>query len=217
MRYRLVAFDMEGTLTADPTLWEIMHRKLGTWESHGLRYWESFCAGELPYDEFAAMDVAVWKGAPEGLLAEAAGEVALMPGCAELLAGLRQRGAAAIIISNGLACLAERFAREHGVARVFANRHHARGGALTGGLDILVPYESKGEALARAMEELGVSAKETAAVGDGGSDAAMFAVAGLGVAFRPSDPRALEYADHVVEDGDLGEVARILLGEHSDD
>ncbi len=44
-KLRLVAFDMEGTLTCDPTVWELMHRRLGTWESHGLPYWERDAAG----------------------------------------------------------------------------------------------------------------------------------------------------------------------------
>ena len=212
MNLRLVAFDMEGTLTADPTLWEIMHRKLGKWESHGLVYWERYCAGEMPYDEFAALDVAVWKGAPERTLLEAAEETPLMPGCADLLDGLRSRGVACVIVSNGLACLGERLMREHSVARVYANRHRARGGTLTGEIDIRVPYVAKGQVLARAMKEFGAKPEETAAVGDGEADAAMFAAAGLGVAFRPSDPRAVAGAAHVVPTGDLLEVGRILAG-----
>ena len=48
---KLVAFDMEGCLTDDPTVWEIMHRKLNTWESHGDPYWRRYRAGEFGYDE----------------------------------------------------------------------------------------------------------------------------------------------------------------------
>jgi len=210
MGWKLVAFDMDGTLTTGRTLWEVMHRKWGTWESHGLPYWERYRAGGWPYDEFAAMDVKSWAGAPEAMLFEAADEVELMPGCEELLTGLRAAGAATAIISNGLACLGERLAARFGMARVLANRHHARQGRLTGGIDILVPYEKKGEALRKLMAELGARPEETAAVGDSRSDAAMFAVAGLGVAFRPSDHHVLNGAHHVVEAGDLRDVARLL-------
>lgn len=209
---KLVALDMEGVLTTDPTVWEIMHRRIGTWESHGLVYWERFLAGEIAYDEFARLDVAVWQGSAEALLLESVEQVPLMPGCAELLAGLRERGVMTVIISNGLDCLAGRLAREFGVSRALANRHEARDGRLTGELDIRVPYEAKGDILARLMGELGLESEETAAVGDSRSDAAMFRVSGLGIAFRPSDPDVTRDASHVVEAGDLSEVARILRG-----
>ena len=81
----LVVFDMEGTLTASPTVWELMHLKVGTWESHGLPYWERYKAGALGYDEFARLDTATWKGAPVDLLDRAVEEVPLMDGCGELL------------------------------------------------------------------------------------------------------------------------------------
>ena len=51
-RIELVALDVEGTLTSEPTIWEIMPRKLGTWESHGLVYWDRYLGGELEYDDF---------------------------------------------------------------------------------------------------------------------------------------------------------------------
>ena len=49
---KLVAFDMDGCLAADPTVWELVHRRLGTWDSHGRPYWQRFLAGGLDYDEF---------------------------------------------------------------------------------------------------------------------------------------------------------------------
>ena len=207
-----VALDMEGVLTAEPTVWEIMHRKLGTWESHGLPYWNRYRAGEIAYDAFARMDAAVWKGAPESLLLEAAAEVPLTPGCAELLDGLRERGVRTAIVSSGLLCVAKRLAGRFGVVRALANRRRAHNGRLTGELDIRVPYEDKGRILKALMAEMDVAPERAAAVGDSRSDAAMFRVVGLGVAFRPSDPHAAEAADHVVRQGDLRDVARVLRG-----
>jgi len=209
---RLVALDMEGTLTADPTVWEVMHRKLGTWESHGLVYWERYRAGEIPYDDFARMDVRVWRDAPVALLEEAAAEVPLMPGCVGVLRALHERGVMTAIISNGLLRMAERLVRECGVGRALANRAGSKDGALTGELDVRVPYEAKGEALLQLMDEVGAAPDQTAAVGDSRSDAAMFRVAGLGIAFRPSDVHVTADAHHVVEANDLSEVGSILLG-----
>jgi len=209
---RLVAFDMEGTLTHDPTVWEVMHRKLGTWESHGLKYWERYCAGEIEYDDFARLDVEVWRGTPVSLLDESVAEVPLKPGCVELLNALHERGVHTAIISNGLLRMAERLVRECGVHTALANRAHVEDGLLTGDLDILVPYEAKGTALLQLMADFSVTPEQTAAVGDSRSDGAMFAEAGLGVAFCPSDEHVARNAHHVIEVNDLREVGRILIG-----
>ena len=91
---------MEGVLSADPTVWEIMHGKLGTWDSHGRPYWERYQAGELGYDRFARMDVAVWRGAEAGLLREAAREVRWMNGCSEVLGALGEAGVTVAVPSE---------------------------------------------------------------------------------------------------------------------
>ena len=151
-----------------------MHNKVGTWQSHGLPYWESYLRGELDYDSFARMDVAAWAGAPAALLHEAAAEVDLMPGCESLLTALNAAGIAVAIVSNGLACVAERFRAEFGVRHVFANHVAIRNDLLTGDADLRTPYDDKGLVLRELVAELGLAQVEVAALGDIASDVAMF-------------------------------------------
>ena len=207
---RLVVFDMEGTLTADPTVWEIMHLKNGTWESHGLPYWEQYRAGGMHYDEFARKDVATWAGAPVARLDEAVEEVPLMPGCVALLTLLRERGVRTAIVSNGLECLGRRLVRDFGIDRVAANRRVASDGHLTGGLDLLVPHAEKGDIMRRIADELGVPLASTMAVGDGVADIAMFESAGVSVAFRAENDDVARAADHIVPDSDLRQIIPLL-------
>jgi HAD superfamily PSPase-like hydrolase len=210
-RVKLVAFDMEGCLTADPTVWEIMHRKLGTWESHGLPYWNRYRAGELEYDEFARMDVAVWRGAPADLLAAAASEVPLMRGCAELLGALSAAGIRAAVITNGLACVADRFRDAFGIEHTYANRVLVEGRRLTGGLEICVPYARKGHVLRRLARQLGLRREELAAVGDSPSDIAMLRAVRVAVAVQPCAPEVATAATHVLQDGDLRSLVPVFM------
>jgi len=203
---RLVVFDMEGTLTADPTVWELMHLKTGTWESHGRPYWEQFKAGVFGYDEFARKDVAMWRGASHELLEQAVDEVPLMTGCAELLAFLGERGVRAAIVSNGLECLARRLARAFSMACVEANCVALSDGHLTGDIDIRVPFEEKGDAFLRIAEEMDVPPSQAMAVGDGAADVQMFRLAGRSVAFRPENDRVANAAGHVVTEPDLSQL-----------
>ncbi len=196
----LVAFDIEGTLTTDPTVWEIMHRKLGTWESHGLVYWERYRRRELEYDDFARLDVGVWKDTPLSELEDAARQVPLMPGVDEVLPALTEAGLTIALISNGLTVLGRRIADEYGVEHVFANRALHSDGNLTGELDLTVPYAEKGVILEGLISRLGLSRENVAAVGDDRADIAMFRRAGISVAFRPGDPETAGEAQTVIDD-----------------
>jgi len=200
---QLVVFDMEGTLTTDPTVWELMHLKVGTWESHGLPYWEEFKASRVGYDEFARMDVATWRNAPCALLDQAVREAPLMQGCADMLGFLNERGIRTAIVSNGLECLARRLAGEFAVARVEANRAATADGHLTGDVDIRVPFDRKGETLRQIARDMNVPLAQIMAVGDGPADVAMFRLAGRSVAFGPDSRRIAASADHVILKPDL--------------
>ncbi len=207
---KLVVFDMEGTLTDLPTVWELMHLKIGTWESHGLPYWEEFKRGGMGYDEFARKDVATWRGAPTRLLDEAVHEVPLMDGCEELLRFLNERGIASAIVSNGLDRLANRLAAELPVARVAANRECVTNGNLTGELDVLVPFHAKADAMRQIASELGIEPEEIMAVGDGVADIGMFRAAGSSVAFMPENAEVAAAADCVLRDADLRNIMALF-------
>ena len=199
-RIKLLALDVEGTLTRDPTLWELMHRKIGTWESHGEVYWRQYQAGELGYDEFARKDVATWKGASAALLESSAAEVKLMPGASDFMRQIHDRGIRMVLISNGLGMLAERIATENIPAKTFANHVIVEDGRLTGELDIQVPYHEKGRILREYADALGIGKSQIAAVGDGRADIAMFECAGLSIAFRPSHQEVADAAMRVARE-----------------
>ena len=207
---RLIAFDMEGCLTDDPTVWELMHRKWGTWDSHGAPYWDSYRAGELEYDEFARMDVAAWAGAPCEMLHESVFEVPMMPGCAELFAAIRTDNTQLAIITNGLVCLAERFRCDLGVQWIYGNVAEASGPRLSGGIDLRVPFAAKGQVLMDLADRLNIDFDDVYAVGDGRADVEMFRVAGTGVAFCPGHPAVGEAADHIIKKRDLRELLPIV-------
>lgn len=187
-KLKLVAFDIEGTLTADPTVWEIMHRKLGTWESHGNPYWERFRRGEFDYDTFARMDVASWRGAPYPLLVEAASEVRIVSGCEEVLRALHRKGVVVCTISCGLDVLSRRLSEAFGIERHFANAVLHDHGTLSGDLDIRVPHRDKGRILQGLIRELGIAPERVASVGDHHVDVPMFAASGFSIAFNARDP-----------------------------
>lgn len=50
MKYKLVAFDMDGTLLAEENSWAKLHRYFGTYES-SLKNMKDYEQGKIAYDE----------------------------------------------------------------------------------------------------------------------------------------------------------------------
>ncbi len=86
-------------------------------------------------------------------------------------------------------------------------------------LEVLPEAATKGRALARVAERLGIAREAVAAVGDGENDAEMLAWAGWGMAMGNGHPAALSAADVVLppvgEDGAAVGLERYVLAERS--
>ena len=82
-------------------------------------------------------------------------------------------------------------------------------------LDVTAMLANKGEALKTLAEHLGVPLAQTAAIGDGGNDPAMFHVAGLSIAMGQAEETVKRQANVVtgsnVEDGAAGAFERFIL------
>jgi len=63
MRYKLIAFDMDGTLTEEDSCWGVLHRHFGTQEA-ARRHLKAYDRGEIDYPEFMRRDIALWKPVP---------------------------------------------------------------------------------------------------------------------------------------------------------
>lgn len=82
-------------------------------------------------------------------------------------------------------------------------------------LDVTAMQANKGEALATLAAHLGVPMEQTAAIGDGGNDPAMFHVAGLSIAMGQAEETVKRQATMVtgsnVEDGVAEAIERFIL------
>jgi len=147
---------------------------------------EAAMRGELDFAEALDARVALLKGlgadAIDRCLAE---RVKLMPGARTLVQTMKARRATAILVSGGFTRFAEPVGAQIGFDRVIANELLIADDALTGMVaKPIVDSSTKETTLLGAMAELGLSADQTMAVGDGANDLAMIGKAGLGVAYH---------------------------------
>jgi phosphoserine phosphatase len=141
--------------------------------------------GELDFAAALAERVALLRGLPESVLAEAAARIRLMPGARALVATSRAAGVRTALVSGGFTVFAEPVAAALGFERVIANRLDVAGGRIAGTVrQPLVDRDAKRAALIALAAEAGVPVAATLAVGDGANDLPMLGAAGLGVAFH---------------------------------
>jgi phosphoserine phosphatase len=141
--------------------------------------------GEIDFVGALNERVALLRGMPESVLAEAATRIRLMPGARTLIATLRGAGVKTALVSGGFTVFADRIAAELGFDRVIANRLDIAGGHLAGTVrPPIVTGATKHDTLVALAAEFGLSLAETMAVGDGANDLPMLGAAGLGIAFH---------------------------------
>ena len=160
--------------------------------------------GEL--DFAAALDarVALLEGLDERVIEQCLAErVTLMAGARALVRTMKARGGHAILVSGGFTRFAEPVAAEIGFDRAIANYLEIAHGKLTGTVrKPIVGSDTKEKTLLAALDELGIGAGESMAVGDGANDLAMIRRAGLGVAYR-AKPIVAGAAAARIDHGDL--------------
>jgi phosphoserine phosphatase len=160
--------------------------------------------GELDFEAALDARVALLAGMDEAVIDRCREErVRLMPGARTLVRTMRARGATCLLVSGGFTRFAEPVARDIGFDRVLANELLIENGRLTGQVRRpIVGAAAKREALLAAAAELGITAAEALAVGDGANDIPMIEAAGLGIAYH-AKPAARAAADAAIDRNDL--------------
>jgi phosphoserine phosphatase len=121
--------------------------------------------------------------------------VKLTEGAETLVQTMRAGGASCLLVSGGFLSFANPVAEAVGFDRVRANRLVFAGGKLSGEVgDPIIDAMAKRDALIETREQLGISAADVLAIGDGANDKLMIEEAGLGIAFR-AKPALAEVAD----------------------
>ena len=200
MRYKLIAFDMDGTLIEEDSCWGLLHRHFGTQEAarKNLRAYE---LGEIDYLEFMRRDIALWKPVPTlEQIRSVLTPHRLAPNVERVVGEIHRRGYQTVVVTGGLDVLAEEIARKLGIRYVFSNGLATdEKGRLTGEGIFQVEPRFKHEVLAGLVGELGISLHQCVAVGDSKYDANFLKHAGLGVAIG-ADSELARVADVVIRD-----------------
>ncbi|MBV9750662.1 MAG: phosphoserine phosphatase SerB [Acetobacteraceae bacterium] len=182
-RKRLLIADMDSTIVTGETLDELA-AQAGVGEQVAAITRESM-EGKLDFAQALRARVAMLRGLPLAALERTWEGVRLSPGARTLVATMRAHGARAVLVSGGFTFFTGRIAALCGFDAHQANLLLDDGTALTGAVaEPILDRDAKLTALRRWAGDLGLSHRDTLAVGDGANDLAMIQEAGLGIAYR---------------------------------
>jgi phosphoserine phosphatase len=216
-RYRLVAFDLDGTLVAHhEPIWKTLHESCGSDLTRRSAVLRAARAGELSYAEWFAADVDMLRNARvtrQDIMAVVA-PLAPTPGARELVQDLQQAGARVVVISGGVGLVVDTVFPDVRFDAVHINRlSFDAAGLLAGGSPTAYDMAHKVDGLRELAEQFAVNMADTAFVGDGPNDVAIAGVAGLSIAWGDADPGLVAASDHHVRAVHL-DALRPLLFDH---
>jgi phosphoserine phosphatase len=160
--------------------------------------------GQIAFEPALRERVALLKGLSRAMILDVlAKRITLTPGGRVLVQTMRANGAYTVLVSGGFtlftSVIAERLGfHEHRANELFFGEDARLSGLVA---EPVLCKDAKLAALKQFGEKLGLSRKETLAVGDGANDLPMLEAAGLGVAFRAKPKVAaaararIDYAD----------------------
>jgi phosphoserine phosphatase len=211
MKYKLVVFDIDGTITRHISSWRYIHEKLGLWDILAKKYQDQFLAGKISYRRFCELDAAHWKGIKVKKLYDIFKNVKYSKNAARAIKRLKKSGFKLAAVSTGLQFVAEKIKKELGFDYVVANRLNVRGGRLTGGVTINISHGAKGRTLRTILKRFKLRPHEMIAVGDSEGDIPMIKLAGYSIAFNSSSRKLSEIVDYNCRSDDFMEVCNKIL------
>ncbi|MDG6909600.1 MAG: HAD-IB family phosphatase [Nitrososphaerota archaeon] len=180
-KFRLAAFDLDGTVLERDSSWVAIHRAFGT-EHLGAASLRLYTEGVIDYKEFMRRDIASW---PRGVKREQIEEILsgykIRREAPKVMDDLRAMGIKTALVTSGIDILAKDVVRDLKIDYMVANglRFDRDGILLPTGVGRVDPTR-KDLAYRRLLRKVGVRPKQSIAVGDTTYDLAFLKTAGLG-------------------------------------
>jgi phosphoserine phosphatase len=180
---KLAVFDMDSTLIQCEVIDELATRagvgdRVAAITERAMR-------GELDFNQSLSERLGLLRGLEADTALQIARNLPYTDGARELMTTLRATGVKTVIISGGFSLFAEYVAAELAMDEYFANTLEVSDGRLTGvAIPPIVNAEYKEAKLREIAASMGISMRQTLAIGDGANDLKMLNAAGIGIAFR---------------------------------
>ena len=212
--FGLAAFDMDSTLISIECIDEIADAAGRRAEVAAIT--DAAMRGEITnFTESLSRRLALLAGVPLSALQAVAEErLRLNPGVEAFVDACRGAGLKTLLVSGGFTFFSDRVKQRLGIDFARANVLEVADGVLTGRMvdqawGDICDGEEKRKTLLATCEQLGISPKQSIAMGDGANDLPMMGVAGLSVAYH-AKPAVRAQAMVAINSGGLDRLLEVV-------
>ncbi len=212
--FKLIAFDMDSTLINIECIDEIADAAGRKAEVAAIT--EAAMRGEITdFKDSLRRRVALLKGVPESALHEVFEQrLRLNPGAKTLVDTCKAHGMKVLLVSGGFTFFADRVCEmlniDYARSNVLAiNNGHLTGDVVTQDWGDICDGAEKRKMLLHICTQMGISPKQTIAMGDGANDLLMMGEAGLSVAYH-AKPKVREQAMVAINEGGLDRLLEVV-------
>lgn len=211
---KLIFIDVDGTLTNGKSSWETVHHHFESnfpgmvdQMNHNTKLWED---GEIDYNTWATMDVALWKGQPYSELSKALLPPDLVSGAREGITMLKENGFITVLVSGGINVLVDVVKEMVGADEAYSNIILEKDGIISGEVEVPVG-NTKVEVVEEVMKLHNIDVSNTYAIGDHVNDIEMFEFVSYALAVNIKKEVVRDYADQVIEMTNFTEASEHIL------
>lgn len=205
MKYKLVIFDVDGTLTREDNSWKLIHTSLDVYEQ-AKEHRKLFFGNEITYQKWADLDVGLWKNVHLSRIEQVLNRVELNDGIAETISILKRKNYLLTLLSSGISIFTNKIKEKFGFDFSISNEVIVDDQNLLTGEVICHVGFNKAEAIENLLQELKIGLPQCIAIGDAENDVILFKRVGLSIAFNPKTPEVKEAADIALYGSDLRKI-----------
>lgn len=211
MKYKLIIFDIDGTITTHISSWRYIHERLKLWTKRAYQYQDAFFAGKISYRKFCELDAAHWKGMSEARIKGLFSATRYSKNAAACIKKLKDRGFKLAAVSTGLQYMPDRIMDELKFDYTISNRLLSRNGILTGGVKINLEHGAKHKVLTHIFRRFNVKPHEVISVGDSEGDIPLARACGYSIAFNSTSIDLSMTSDYNCRTKDFKEVYKTII------
>ncbi|MFC1566437.1 HAD-IB family phosphatase [bacterium] len=210
MKYKMVVFDVDGTLTNHDSSWRYIHEQINTWENKAEQFLIVYKQGEIDYKTFCLEESKFWKGLNVDFVEEIFNNIKLIDNCVDVLLKFKNEQYKIALLSTGLQYIAKRISKQIEFDYVLTNQLLDDGLQLTGDVVLNVYDEQKHHMLSMIANKFGIGLNEVIYIGDGHNDIECAKIAGYSVGLNSSNEELANIVSHNVRSDDLNDIFNII-------
>ncbi len=217
MKYKLVCFDLDGTIV-DKTvfIWQTIHDHLGTEEKKREKAKKQYYNKEITYEEWAKHDLMLWekKKATKKEIFDAIKPLKLMKGAKPTIKTLKNLGLKLAIISGSLNIVLDYLFPDYKkyfdyvlINEIFFDKK----GKISKTNFTAYDEERKALGLKKIAKKENIKLSECVFVGDHDTDIHIAKEAGLSISFNSKSKKLDKVCDVVIRKKDLREILKYII------